>query len=325
MSGTEAARRQFVSRLRRSDTVVKAVRSLQLAQFHRDRIRRRKRHPSLLSPITSRPDVLATLRADGVAVMRDAIDPQRLAPLRTQLEACLDAGHRLNPASDDAGRTPGDLGPAVRQLGPDELASGQAALRERTNFLSVNEPFISCPATLDLAFDDLLIDVATEYLDCPPAIGGGNLRKSFVNELPDFDTLYFHSDPNSPKFLKFFFYLHDVGRGGGPFCYVLGSNREKFSGWRIKYRWTQEEIAQRYGEERIAYLTASAGDVVVADTTGFHRGTKVETADRSMLTVDYVVHPEFGGEGVMSLPSAYLAGLEPRKAAAADLLRVANT
>ncbi len=44
-----------------------------------------------------------------------------------------------------------------------------------------------------------------------------------------------------------------------------------------------------------SWLTAKLGDIVVADTTGCHRGTKVVSDNRSMLRVNYVVHPEFAG------------------------------
>ena len=113
--------------------------------------------------------------------------------------------------------------------------------------------------------------------------------------MSEFDTLYFHSDGNSPKFIKFFFYLNDVDEGGGPFCYVRGSNRKKFRGWTSKYRWSFDEITAVYGEERVVNLTGQVGDLIMADTTGFHRGTKVRTQDRSMLTVNYAAHPESWG------------------------------
>jgi ectoine hydroxylase-related dioxygenase (phytanoyl-CoA dioxygenase family) len=266
-------------------------------------------------------DVVEALRRDGVAVLPAAADMDRIARVRGELEAHLDNGTALNRAADDAVRAPGDLSPPRTFLSDAELANGQTAVRGRTNFLAVHDPFLNCPSTVDLAFGDALLDVATAYLECPPAVGGGNLRKSFVNDLPDFDTLHFHSDPNSSRFLKFFFYLHDVDEGGGPFCYVVGSHREKFRGWRRKYRWTPREIEARYGRDRITYVTAAAGDIVVADTTGFHRGTKVRTADRSMLTVDFVVHPEFGGrDETMHISAEAVARLDARGRAAADLL-----
>ena len=171
----------------------------------------------------------------------------------------------------------------------------------------------------------MLIDIAAGYLNCIPSIGGINLRKSFVNDLPEFDTLYFHSDENSPKFVKFFFYLNEVDEHGGPFCYVRGSNRKKFRGWRAKYRWSFDEIADKYGKERIVNLTGGVGDLIIADTTGFHRGTKVRSSDRSMLTVDYVVHPEYwNSHAEFEIAADSYARLSAKQKAAADFLRVAG-
>ena len=48
-----------------------------------------------------------------------------------------------------------------------------------------------------------------------------------------------------------------------------------------------------YGEESLSYLTASAGDIIVTRaTTGFHRGTPPISQERTMLTLNYVIHPE---------------------------------
>jgi hypothetical protein len=294
-------------------------------RFEVDRRRRRARHRAHSSPVSSevQPTVGALLR-DGVAVVPQALDVAQLQRLRAELEDRLDTGRDVNPASNDAARPAGDLREASDFLDAADLAQGQDHCRQLTNFVSVHDPLVSCPASVPIAFTDLFVDIATGYLDCLPALGGLNLRKSFVNGLPDFDTLHFHSDPNSPKFLKFFAYLNDVDLEGGPFCYVQGSHREKFRGWRAKYRWTPEEITAIYGEQRLRYLTARLGDLVIADTTGFHRGTKVRSADRAMLTVDFVVHPEFGGRPPQPrMLASDFAALSPRQQAVADIVDLA--
>lgn len=152
-----------------------------------------------------------------------------------------------------------------------------------------------------------------------------NLRKSYGNSLPEFDTLYFHVDPNSPKFQRFFFYLQDVDLSGGPFCYVQGSHRRRFAGWQRKARWTPEEMAAVYGRENVLQLTARLGDLVVADTNGFHRGTKILASDRAMLTVNYVIHEELDGtqdQSQFPLPRAVYDRLPPLERAVADFLEI---
>ena len=293
-------------------------------QFTRDLEARRERYSDAAFSIRDHAAIVERLRTDGFAVVPQAMDVSKLLRVRDELEHCLDTGAHLQKVSKDTVRRKGNLDqPANVFLTRDEVAKGQSYFRDQTNFAAVEEPFLACPASIDVAFDDLLFDISSRYLDCVPAIGGCNLRKSFVNDVTEFDTLHFHSDPNSPKFLKFFFYLNDVDINGGPFCYVRGSHHQKFRGWRSKYRWTHEEIAGIYGEDRIMYLTANRGDMVIADTNGFHRGTKVRSSDRLMLTIDYVIHTEFdGAQAPFKIAARDHSALSMKQQAAADLLKV---
>ena len=43
-------------------------------------------------------------------------------------------------------------------------------------------------------------------------------------------------------------------------------------------------------------MTAKAGDVIVANTRGIHKGLKVEGKDRNMLTVNLLIHPEISNQ-----------------------------
>lgn len=282
-------------RTRHASGVAAIEEGLRWVDFEVDRRRRLRRYANSYSAEIVDAEALASLRADGVTVLRGAADRTMVSALRSELEIELDSGAHLTQVANDAVRSPGDRSEAREFLLPADLEQGQAAFRDRTNFGAVADLFVRCPMAIRFALDQRYLALAGAYLGCPPAIGGGNLRKSFLNDLPDFDTLFFHSDRNSPRFLKFFFYLHDVDEGHGPFAYVRGSHRQKFKGWRSKYRWSHDEIAAVYGADSILLMTAQMGDVVVADTTGFHRGTKVTSGDRSMLTVDYVVHQEFAG------------------------------
>ncbi len=294
-------------------------------RFRRARRRRARRYKGAGFVVEPHSAILEKLNEDGFAVLRETFDRGVLLRIKDELERHLDDGSGLARISRDSGRIGGDRSAPSAHLNESEVALGQSYFRQHTNYVSVENPLINCPSTVAAAFDELLIDIAAGYLNCIPSIGGINLRKSFVNELPEFDTLYFHSDENSPKFLKFFFYLNDVDENGGPFCYVRGSNRKKFRGWTSKYRWSLDEIAARYGEDRIVNLTGKVGDLIIADTTGFHRGTKVRSRDRSMLTVDYVVHPEYWDKQAgFEIASESYERLAAKQKAAADFLRVAK-
>lgn len=141
-------------------------------------------------------------------------------------------------------------------------------MRDHTNRVTTTDPLVRMPPLLDITLREELIDVAAAYLHSVPAVGSVTLRKGFANDLPVFDPLYFHVDPNSLRHLKSFVYLHDVEEGGGTFAYVRGSHRRHFPGLSTRRRWTEEEILEPYDPARITPMTAHVGDVVVADTTG---------------------------------------------------------
>ena len=298
---------------------------LRMWRFERDRRARAKRYHGADWAFEPRSDIVQQIDRDGFAIVRNAIDPAKLLDIRQQTEALLDSGSALLPVSRDSARNSEDFGATSMYLSAGELRLGQDYFRRHANYVSVANPLVTCPATVAAAFHPLLADIAWSYLGCVPAIGGMNLRKSYSNALPTLDTLFFHVDPNSPRFLKFFFYLQDVDMNGGPFSFVRGSHKKRFPGWKRKIRWTQEEMETAYGRDQICYLTANRGDLLIADTNGFHRGTKVISTDRLMLTVDYVVHEELGGtqdRSLFQLPRTVYESLPRKQQAVADYLQV---
>ena len=157
-----------------------------------------------------------------------------------------------------------------------------------------------------------------------PAIGNINLRKSFVNDLPNSNTTMFHADPNSPFFIKAFVYLKDVDSvEDGPFTYVEGSVDEKPDNFLTKYRWPDEDIESFYGKQRIKHLTAKKGDALFAMTTGFHKGQKCVRKDRELLTIDYVCHPDsWDMKGQLSIKKETFLSLPSDKVPLTDFLNI---
>jgi len=236
------------------------------------------------------------LCANGMTTCDEFVSAHLIESIRNDLIRELESGRRLVPVSNDTVREEGSRSPAKSFLAADVLSRGPDAYRELTNYVAVEQPFLRSKAALHLALDERLLSIASAYLGGPAAIGGSNLRRSFKNSLTEFDTLWFHSDPNSPRILKVFFYLTDVDENSGPFCHVRGSHRKKFGGWRVSYRLTDDDILRHYTSSDIKLALGRPGSVVFADTTGFHRGTKCKSRDRDMLTINYVLEPEFGGK-----------------------------
>jgi len=203
----------------------------------------------------------------------------------------------------------------------------QIDARNSQLYIQVLQPFLNTPEIHPFLFDDLIIDIAGAYLDCMPVLSTCNLRKSFITNLPEGGTQIYHSDPNSPRFLKFFIYLNDVDIDGGPFCYVEGSHTKKFEvngyNWNKQYNWDLNFINEIYGIDKVKYLTAKKGDLLIADTNGWHRGTKPKTSERTMLTLDYACHPEFFNEDqTFQFKKSDFDKLEERHKPLCDILKL---
>ena len=174
----------------------------------------------------------------------------------------------------------------------DNCVLDQKIKAEDEHFLMVQDPLLHCKTAFDVSISDTIVDVAGSFFGCMPSLCTQNFRLSKVNDQQPKSTQLFHCDKNSINFIKFFIYLNDVDESGGPLTYVKGSNNKKPHNHSTKHRWSEKEIVDLYGEESICYLTAAAGDLLIANTTGFHKGTKPVNKQRIMLTLNYVVHEE---------------------------------
>ena len=209
------------------------------------------------------------LRQKGYTVMKNAIEKEKIAKLKEEFETLI-----LN--EENRGK-------------------------DNEYFIQIRQPLLCSKQALDVAFSPLVREVSTLFYGATPAIGTMNFRRSLVNDLNqhnfnNYGNLFFHYDNNSPWFLKFFFYLNDVSVDGGPFVYVEGSHRQKIVNWERSKRYSDENIKELYGEDRIKYLTANVGDVVIANTRGIHKGLKTKNDPRTMLTVNVVIHPEISNQ-----------------------------
>lgn len=265
------------------------------------------------------PAVFEALDRDGYAVIKGAVDPAALAEVREQLQAALDRG-----VLDPVLRNPAAPGPIGDKFLTDaELAKGEAYIAAHANEADIRHSLLNCPAAVPFAFYEPVIDIAAAFFGCVPAVTGAYLTKNFVNDLPDLRFNHFHADEQSPWFMKSFYYLNDVDEDGGPFTYVVGSHRAKPFNYRRQYYWSLEEIETVYGRDRIHFVTASAGDIILANVTGFHRGTKVRKRPRHFFMVNWGVHRQFYQEEVSPrLTAAQMEGFTPKQRAAADFVDI---
>lgn len=118
-----------------------------------------------------------------------------------------------------------------------------------------------------------------------------------------------HRDSAFEKQFKSILYLTDVSFENGPFQYIPGSHTMGSVLRSFRYeerrRFTEENIA-RFTDAyrlRIETVSARAGDLILVDTRGIHRGMPIRSAERYALTNYYVAqhrHARFSGyfEGI---------------------------
>lgn len=227
-------------------------------------------------PIELDPEVLQItniIKEKGYIVLKNFFNKKILEKLNNETQFLIKEGICLKPLAGS-------------------LVGKEEEIKKSCLWSTIQDPQYNIESFFDVAFHDDLITLAAHYFECLPTFGTCNLRKSYVNDLKEDHTQIYHQDPNSPNFIKMFFYLNDVDDKGGPFCIVEGSHKNKFEGCYNKYRWETNEINKIYGKDKIKYLTANVGDLIIANTTCFHRGTKPYSVDRTMLTLNWGIHPE---------------------------------
>lgn len=209
-------------------------------------------------------DTTKSLNVDGYSVINSFIEKDRLLSVKNEFEEIKNSG----------------------ELQYNDFYTEQVA-----------HPLLNCKSVSNIAFDDRIINIAKNFFGCMPVLNNVQLRKSKATNMQESSipgngsTTLFHCDKNSPRFLKFFFYLDDVGPKNGPFTYVEGSHIKKFSGWKNKLRWTQEEIESKYGTDKIKTFFGMPGDLIIANTNGFHKGMKITEGERLLLVLFYNIHP----------------------------------
>jgi len=176
--------------------------------------------------------------------------------------------------------------------------TGTNLKRKNNSMAMINQPLLNIPDLHKILFNERIIEILTSFFGCVPALSSVAARKSFVSSIPPDSNQVFHRDFNSlTKHVKIAFYLHDVSLEGGPFTYVEESNKKMPMGWWKGHYYPNEYIENMYGKDRVKFLTSNFGDLMIANTRGFHKGVKPISEERLAVHACYMIHPELGGEG----------------------------
>jgi len=246
-----------------------------------------------LSEISSEDHVtkkaVAELKKYGVTCL-PGMFVDLVEPLTEEFYSCLHQGKLENPVNNHVLEETGErsLMPAPKTREEAEL------LRHKTNNIQLKSPLLQSELIKKLSSDKGTSQIADNYLKCKSLSTGVNFRLSFANSLTPEDTQIFHQDKDAHKVVKFFIYLTDVSEADGPFQYVLGSHIGSPPMRIRRYHRIDEDDVLSIFKNKIKTCVGKKGDLIIADTTGIHRGLKPIDADRLMLTLTRLPNPELG-------------------------------
>lgn len=181
------------------------------------------------------------------------------------------------------------------------LEKEQAQTKHERNFIfgTYYNTALLCPAIRKLENDPKLLEIAAKYLRAEPAHQGNLLRWSFASKPAPAKQLRdaphrsqtFHYDLDDYRFLKFFFYITDVGLSSGPHVYVSGSHKKKkLSHKLLRGPCDEKDLINYYGAVSIMTICGEAGFGFVEDTFGFHKGATPTDEDRLLLVIEFAMN-----------------------------------
>lgn len=138
-----------------------------------------------------------------------------------------------------------------------------------------------------LTADSAMVTIAQKYL-------GGQAKLALITMWLDtahpetYDAHVYHFDNDGPGFLKFFYYINDIGTLNGPHRFIKGSHHPiKPTQFRSSKRYNETELLSFYGPQNEVIFEGIAGTAIAEDTRGFHRGTSVQEGNRIILQFEY--------------------------------------
>lgn len=242
--------------------------------------------------------ILQALRNDGIAISDTLADQKLMAELsaeaRRLFEACWDPDiqqpllHAADFKGDRSGMETTEQKSFLVNLTPKTLAASSVFLRYalQPNFLALSNAYMGQQTRLRAV----------------------QLWLNYATEGEPTSTQLFHRDGDDLMNLKIFTYLSDVRESNGPFTFIPGTQplgNRTINPPRTKYqRVTDDVMAQSVPRNQWKICIGKMGDVIFADTCGYHKGLKPTQGYRLMLMVHFASRTAVTGSDILLQDSA---------------------
>ncbi len=247
------------------------------------------------APLACHDGVLGALNGERRAAIRDALDRDGFYVFDQVLPASV--CDRLLALASSAQSV-------AQNAGPDGAS----------DVMLVYDPITPRAVRYELRADDLLADAAVQELVADWSIL--TVAQDYLRAAPIFDIVtmwwhtafrdspdaraaqFYHFDMDRPRWLKFFFYLTDVGPDNGPHRFIRGSHRTDGIARELLARGyarlDDADVARHYPSSDHVCFTGRRGTIIAEDTRGLHKGQHVVRGDRLVFQLE-LTNTLFGG------------------------------
>ena len=223
----------------------------------------------------------------GLLRIDDFIEKSILLKIKNKVEYFIDNKINLNPIREPK---EGYVIAADSKDSPQNYLQDLTDIETKTPTISIKDPLVNIEELLPLVFHEEVISKVTAYFNTLPMVTFVKIVKHFPNELQSSVNDWHIDGPpgavGSPKLIKVIYYLDDIDQiEKGPYCYVEGSHQD-----RIEYNkrsFSNNEILEYYGKEKIKPALGNIGDVVFTRGEITHKAGKPTSQSRTLIIINY--------------------------------------
>ncbi|MBM3942640.1 MAG: phytanoyl-CoA dioxygenase family protein [SAR202 cluster bacterium] len=236
------------------------------------------------------------LRQNGFVVIPDLIDPDKVTAMAAAWKNELSHRDRLIPLLK---LTHGDNAPSELLEAGYDVNKADVLLKD---------PMTVFSGYAEFALNDTVLRIVNSYFGRCCALYDCIVWRNPVNDLAPLGSFLWHRDPEGPFLVKSFLYMNDVDEEAAHFVYARGSHTMKFQALKTKHRLTNEEMERIVPRDQWVRLLGKAGTLILADTSGFHKGEKPRSKERNMVQGVYTLVPP---EKPVAVNQQWLGDLTP--------------
>lgn len=161
-------------------------------------------------------------------------------------------------------------------------------------FDSIHSTFDLSSPFIQFALHPRLLSLVNAYMGMRSRLQGVMVWLNVPTPAEAKETQLWHRDGDDVMNVKVFVYLKDVNEGAGPFTFIPKTHPKGIlksaAPKQTNGRTTDEDMEKVIPRNQWKLCVGKEDTVIIADTTGFHKGLKPTSEHRLLLNIHYTSH-----------------------------------